>query len=63
MFQSQVRNGTPIRKKAILGRITDPYGEFEKKIIAPFDCYVYGVNTAPIVHKGDALFHVSVKVV
>lgn len=43
-----------------MGRISDPYGEFEKKVYAPFDCYVYGLNTAPIVNKGDAIFHVSV---
>jgi len=63
MFQSKVKNGTKITSKTILGIITDPYGEFEKNIVAPFDCYVYGVNTAPIVHKGDALFHVSLKLV
>lgn len=61
MFQSQVSNGTWIRKGSVMGWITDPYGEFEKKLAAPFDCYVYGINTAPIVHKGDALFHVSLK--
>jgi predicted deacylase len=61
MFQSRVKNGTKVKHKSNLGKITDPYGEFEKNILAPFDCYVYGVNTAPIVHKGDALFHVSLK--
>lgn len=63
MFQSKVKNGTKITGKSILGIITDPYGEFEKKIVAPFDCHIYGINTAPIVHKGDALFHVSLKLV
>jgi predicted deacylase len=61
MFQYMVKNGTKVKRKSILGIITDPFGEFEKKITAPFDCYIYGVNTAPIVHKGDALFHVSLK--
>lgn len=59
MFQSTVKNGSKVSKKAILGKITDPYGEFSKPVFAPLDCYVYGVNTAPIVHKGDALFHIS----
>jgi predicted deacylase len=62
MFQSLVENGSKVTKKTVLGRITDPYGEFEKKVLAPFDCYIFNVNMAPIVNKGDALFHVSVEI-
>lgn len=61
MFQFRPVNGSRVSKKDVLGVITDPYGEFEKIIVAPFDCYVYGINTAPVVHKGDALFHISVE--
>lgn len=61
MFQSHVINGTRVAKKTIMGKITDPFGEFEKRVMAPYDCYVFGLNTAPIVNKGDALFHVSVE--
>ncbi|WP_372751415.1 succinylglutamate desuccinylase/aspartoacylase family protein [Labilibaculum sp.] len=60
MFQLRVENGSRVTKKQILGEITDPYGSYEKKVVAPFDCYVFCVNTAPIVNKGDALFHVSI---
>lgn len=59
MFQSKIKNGTKVLKKTILGKITDPYGEFEKNVYSPFDCYIFGMNTAPIVNKGDAIFHVS----
>lgn len=61
MFQSLVKNGSKVKHKAILGRISDPFGEFEKNVIAPFDCYIFGLNTAPIVYKGDAIFHVSIE--
>jgi predicted deacylase len=61
MFQSQVQNGSRVKRKEILGKIFDPFGEFEKKVTAPFDCYIFGLNTAPIVHKGDAIFHVSIE--
>lgn len=61
MFQLRVTNGSWVVKKQILGEITDPYGDYEKKVFAPFDCYVFCVNTAPMVHKGDALFHVSLE--
>lgn len=61
MFQFYAKNGSYVRKKTIIGKILDPYGEFEKRILAPFDCHIYGINTAPLVHRGDALFHVSVE--
>ena len=35
--------------------------KFEKKVFAPFACYIFGLNTAPIVYKGDAIFHVSIE--
>ena len=61
MFQSSVQNGSWVKKKTIIGRIYDPYGEFEKNVLAPSDCYIFGLNTAPIVYKGDAIFHVSLE--
>lgn len=59
MLRTHVKNGSWVTKKTILASITDPYGEFEKKVVARFDCFIFGINTAPIVNKGDALFHVS----
>ncbi len=61
IFQSYIKNGCMVSKKQVLGRISDPFGEFEKKIIAPSSCYIFGLNTAPIVYKGDAIFHISVE--
>jgi hypothetical protein len=62
MFHVRIKNGEWIKKRTLLGIITDPFGEFEKKIYAPFDCYIFCVNISPIVNRGDALFHVSLKV-
>lgn len=61
MFHVRIKNGEWITKKTLLGIITDPFGEFEKKIYAPFDCYIFCVNISPIVNRGDALFHVSLE--
>ncbi|MFT5304586.1 MAG: putative deacylase [Chitinophagales bacterium] len=61
MFQSTVKNGSKVKHKTILGKISDPFGEFEKNVYAPFDCYLFGLNTAPIVYKGDAIYHVSIE--
>ena len=59
IFEPLVKNGSNVKHKDVIGRISDPYGEFERKVFAPFDCCIYGLNTAPIVYKGDAIFHVS----
>lgn len=59
LFESLVKNGSSVKRKEIIGRISDPFGDFEKTVKAPFDCYIFGLNTASIVNKGNALFHVS----
>lgn len=61
MFHVRITNGTWVTKKTVMGIITDPFGEFERKLFAPFDCYVFCVNISPIVNRGDAIFHVSLQ--
>jgi uncharacterized protein len=61
MFKILVNNGVKVKKKELLGVIEDPFGEFKKKIYAPFDCHIFCINKTPIINKGDALFHVSVE--
>lgn len=60
MFHLVVNNGAYVKAKTVLAYIRDPYGEFEKKVLAPMDCYVFCVNMTPIVNKGDAIFNISV---
>lgn len=59
MFKIRVENGSFVKKKEVLGVIQDPFGEFKKKVFAPFNCHVFCINKTPIVNKGDALFHLS----
>ncbi|MFQ3180956.1 MAG: putative deacylase [Polaribacter sp.] len=61
MFKIKVANGSFVRKKDVLGVIQDPFGEFKKKIYAPFDGHIFCINKTPIVNKGDALFHMSIE--
>jgi len=42
-----------------LGTISDPFGENEIAITSRFDGIVIGRSTLPVVHEGDALFHVG----
>lgn len=59
MFKAVAANGSKVQKGGVIGYILDPYGEFEKKVKAPFDGYIFCVNNAPVVNKGNALFHIS----
>ena len=62
MFHVKIENGLWITKKTVMGIITDPFGEFERKVFAPFDCYVFCINISPIVNRGDGIFHVSLEI-
>ncbi|TMM28637.1 succinylglutamate desuccinylase/aspartoacylase family protein [Polaribacter aestuariivivens] len=61
MFKIRVANGSFVKKREVLGVIQDPFGDFKKKIYAPFDCHIFCINKTPIVNKGDALFHISLE--
>jgi predicted deacylase len=61
MFKIRVANGSFVKKREVLGVIQDPFGEFKKKIYAPFNCHIFCINKTPIVNKGDALFHLSLE--
>ena len=48
-----------VEKGEFLATITDPYGTMRHKVLAPNSGYIINVNHAPIVHQGDAIFHLS----
>ena len=50
MFKAMAKNGTFVKKKEVLGVIQDPFGEFKKKIFAPFNCHIFCINKTPIVN-------------
>jgi len=59
MFKVLVKNGNAVSEGEVLGIISDPFGDFEKKVKATKDGYVFCVNESPLVHQGDALFHLG----
>lgn len=63
VFQVMVTNGEPVEVGTVLGIVSDPYGKIEKKIKSTMNGYVFCVNEAPLVNKGDAVFHIGVPVV
>ncbi|MGK0273013.1 MAG: putative deacylase [Cocleimonas sp.] len=52
--------GNRINKGDVLGYISDPFGEAEVEIIAPVSGMVIGRTTLPLVHEGEAIFHMAI---
>lgn len=62
MFKASVKINSKVSKGDVIGNITDPYGKFNHFVKADTSGYVFNVNQSPLVYQGDALFHVSTKV-
>ena len=55
----KVKLGTRVVEGQQLAVVGDPLGEFQDKVIAPFDGIVIGRSNLPLAHEGDALFNVA----
>jgi predicted deacylase len=62
MFQATAQNGSKVTKGDVIGLITDPYGNFERKVKASSTGYIICSNESPVVYKGDAIFHIGKEV-
>ena len=63
MFKASIAIGSKVEKGQVIGHITDPYGKFNHFVKTSNSGYVINVNESPIVYQGDALFHISTKLV
>ena len=61
MFRASAIINKYVNKGDIIGHITDPFGKFHHFVKAENSGYIFNVNQAPIVYKGDALFRISTK--
>ncbi|MDX1445544.1 M14 family metallopeptidase [Lishizhenia sp.] len=59
MFDLRILNGSYVEKGTIIGVISDPFGKTERSFKSPMNGYIFAVNEAPIVNKGDAIFHIG----
>lgn len=59
MYRSAIALGGLVKKGDVLGTISNPFGDYEKQVKAPYDGYVICNNHAPIVSQGDALVHLT----
>ncbi len=53
------KSGAQVTKGETLGSIFDPSGQVRVAVTAKRDGYILGHNNTPVVHQGDALFHVG----
>ncbi len=51
--------GARIKRNDVMGFIADPFGETEVEVKAPASGIVIGRTNIPLVHEGEALFHVA----
>ncbi|MBX2814374.1 MAG: succinylglutamate desuccinylase/aspartoacylase family protein [Saprospiraceae bacterium] len=59
LFIWSQKSGTQVRKGEPLGSIFDPQGRSRSAVLATRDSFIIGHNNTPVVHKGDALFHLA----
>jgi predicted deacylase len=51
--------GARVRKGDLLGVIADPFGDKETLVPAPLGGVIIGRTQIPLVHEGEALFHIA----
>jgi predicted deacylase len=59
IFHSKVTLGSKVTRGSSIGIIADPFGENEVDIPSPESGIVIGRLNLPLVHRGDALFHIA----
>jgi len=60
IFRSFARYGERVvRNETLLGMVSDPYGENETEIRAPYSGIVIGSLHLPLVNEGDAVYHIA----
>lgn len=59
MWRSFSHIGSYVSKGEKIGSISDPYGNTEVYVTAPFSGYIICNNHAPLINQGDAISHIS----
>ncbi len=59
LLRSATALGSSVREGQVLGVVADPFGENEVEVRASIGGVVIGRSNIPLVHEGDALFHIA----
>lgn len=61
LFKPFAESGDQVVKNQPLGVINDPFTQYEIKVLSKYDGHIIGHNNNPVVHQGDALFHIGLE--
>lgn len=59
ILRAQAGLGDSVRKGELLGVVGDPFGELDTAVLASASGIIIGRTNLPLVHEGDALFHIA----
>lgn len=59
LFSFRKQSGQRVKQGEVIAKINSPHNDYSVKITCPFDGYIIGHNNFPLVHKGDAIFHIA----
>jgi len=59
VMQATSASGDPVRKGDVLATVAGLFGEEAEALVSPVDGIIIGHATLPVVHQGDALFHIA----
>lgn len=59
IFRAQVALGSRVEQGRAIGSVSDPFGEREELVVATANGIIIGRSNLPLVHEGEALFHIG----
>ncbi len=59
IVRSHLQLGAVVNRGDTLGVVADPFGETEEDVVSPVSGVLVGQTNMPLVHEGEALFHVA----
>lgn len=59
IFSRGVGLGKIVKQDEVIGYVSDPFREDEEPVVSPENGLVISRFNLPLVHQGDALFHVA----
>lgn len=60
ILRSIVALGSKVTKKEIIGWVSDPFGKHDQQVLASVSGIIIGRTNLPLVHEGEALFHIAI---
>ena len=51
--------GEEVKEGDVVGAVSDPFGQVESEVVAPYGGLIIGRAILPVVNEGDALFHIA----